>query len=150
MDRDGFDYEQLVDAAMLDVVKKLLKQVSETGLVGRSHFFISFLSAYPGVQLSLNMRAKYPEEITIVLQHQFKGLVINRDSFSLRLSFSGVEEDVIVPFSAITKFCDPNVNFVLRFLRKLPPKEQNSATGTANIEKSKIVKVDFTKKNDKI
>jgi hypothetical protein len=85
------------------------------GLPGEHHFFITFLSTAEGVKLSPRLLAQYPEEMTVILQHQFWDLVVSEDRFEVGLSFGGVPERVVVPFSAIKSFFDPSVQFGLQF-----------------------------------
>ncbi len=113
---DNFiDYGRLIDDAMHVIVKKALESISKDGLPGRHHFFISFLTNYPGVKLSDALRKKYPEEITIVLQHQFEGLEVKEDGFFVTLSFESIREKIYVPFDSLVAFADPSVKFGLQF-----------------------------------
>jgi len=92
--------------------------VAKKGLPGSHHFYISFRSNDPGVQLPEYLRAKYPEEMTIVLQHQYWDLIINDDSFEVTVSFNKQQERIKVPFTALSAFVDPSVRFGLQFDRK--------------------------------
>ncbi len=112
---DRFHYDALVDDALRSVVRRVLVQVAEKGLPGSHHFYISFRSTDPGVQLPDYLRAKYPEEMTIVLQHQYWGLVIHDDSFEVTVSFNKQQEHIKVPFAALSAFVDPSVRFGLQF-----------------------------------
>ncbi|HEX7559588.1 MAG TPA: ClpXP protease specificity-enhancing factor SspB, partial [Usitatibacter sp.] len=115
---DRFHYDTLVDDALRSVVKRVLVQVAEKGLPGSHHFYISFRSTDPGVELPDYLRAKYPEEMTIVLQHQYWDLVIHDDSFEVSVSFNKQQEHIKVPFMALSAFVDPSVRFGLQFDRK--------------------------------
>ena len=115
---DRFHYDTLVDDALRSVVKRVLVQVAEKGLPGSHHFYISFRSTDPGVELPDYLRAKYPEEMTIVLQHQYWDLVIHDDSFEVTVSFNKQQEHIKVPFMALSAFVDPSVRFGLQFDRK--------------------------------
>jgi hypothetical protein len=92
-----------------------LTEVAKTGLPGNHHFFITFVTDAPGVKVSNRMREQYPEQMTIVLQHQFWDLEVSENSFDVGLSFSDVPEKLHVPYSAIRGFYDPSVNFELEF-----------------------------------
>lgn len=111
----AIDYGKLVDEAMHVIVHKVLKMVQENGLPGNHHFFISFSTKHPGVKISQNLINKYPQEMTIVLQYQFQNLIINTKGFEVTLSFGGIKERICIPFSAITTFADPSVQFGLQF-----------------------------------
>ena len=115
---DRFHYDTLVDDALRSVVKRVLVQVAEKGLPGSHHFYISFRSTDPGVELPDYLRAKYPEEMTIVLQHQYWDLVIHDDFFEVSVSFNKQQEHIKVPFMALSAFVDPSVRFGLQFDRK--------------------------------
>jgi hypothetical protein len=112
---DTIDYPGLIDAAMRNVVREALIHVDKFGLPGEHHFFISFQTNYPGVSISPQLKSRYPEEITIVVQHQFWDLKIERDYFSLMLSFNNIPEKLVVPFDALTAFADPSIKFGLQF-----------------------------------
>jgi hypothetical protein len=115
---DRFHYDALVDDALRSVVRRVLTQVAEKGLPGSHHFYISFRSTDPGVELPDYLRAKYPEEMTIVLQHQYWDLVIGEESFEVTVSFNKQQERIKVPFTALSAFVDPSVRFGLQFDRK--------------------------------
>jgi uncharacterized protein len=108
-------YDLLVQDALRGMVRDLLQKVSREGLPGDHHFFITYKTHAPGVQLSSRMKARYPDEITIVLQHQFWDLTVNDRQFEVGLSFSNIPERLIVPFTALTGFHDPSVPFMLKF-----------------------------------
>ena len=115
---DRFHYDALVDDALRSVVRRVLTQVAETGLPGSHHFYISFRSGDPGVELPEYLRAKYPEEMTIVLQHQYWDLILHDDWFEVTVSFNKQQERIKVPFSALSAFVDPSVRFGLQFDRR--------------------------------
>lgn len=115
---DRFHYDALVDDALRSVVRRVLRQVADKGLPGSHHFYISFRSTDPGVQLPEYLRAKYPEEMTIVLQHQYWDLNITDEFFEVTVSFNKQRERIKVPFGALSAFVDPSVRFGLQFDRK--------------------------------
>ncbi len=92
-----------------------MSDAAKKGLPGEHHFFITFDTKAPGVRLSARMREQYPEEMTIVLQHQFWDLKVTEDNFEVGLSFGGVPENLLVPFEAIKSFFDPSIQFGLQF-----------------------------------
>src|SRR5208282_3555840 len=108
---DHIRYDILAQAALRGVVRTVLADAAKKGLPGEHHFKISFDTTSPGVQLSARMRAQYPAEMTIVLQHQFWDLAVSDTTFEVGLSFGGVGEKVVVPFTVITAFFDPAVQF---------------------------------------
>jgi hypothetical protein len=108
-------YDMMVESALRHVVFDTLKMVAERGLPGSHHFYISFLTEYPGVQIPSYLHEQYPKEMTIVLQYQYYGLVVSEQSFSATLSFNNVKERLTIPLAAITTFADPSVNFALQF-----------------------------------
>ena len=115
MSRDSLDYGQMMEAAMRGVVRTALMRVAEMGLPGNHHLYITFRTDFPGVALPDHLRARYPDEMTIVLQHQFWGLQADEHKFSVSLSFNRVHERLVVPFAALTAFGDPSVQFGLQF-----------------------------------
>jgi uncharacterized protein len=115
---DRFHYDALVDDALRSVVRRVLLQVAEKGLPGSHHFYISFRSTDPGVEMPEYLLAKYPEEMTIVLQHQYWDLEIADEYFEVTVSFNKLQERIHVPFKALSAFVDPSVRFGLQFDHK--------------------------------
>jgi uncharacterized protein len=115
MPEDHIRYDILAQAALRGVVRTVLADVAKKGLPGEHHFKITFVTAAPGVRLSERMRAQYPQDMTIVLQHQFWDLSVSDDAFEVGLSFGGVPELLAVPFDAVTAFYDPAVQFGFQF-----------------------------------
>jgi hypothetical protein len=110
------DYANMVQTALRGMVRTVLAGVAKTGrLPGQHHFYIAFSTEVPGVVISKRLKEKYPEEMTVVLQHRFWDLVVNEDRFEVNLSFDGIAERVIVPFAAIKVFFDPSVPYGLQF-----------------------------------
>jgi hypothetical protein len=115
MPQDLYHYETMIDRALRGVVREALERASREGLRGAHHFYIGFATDMPGVSIPESLRARYPQEMTIVLQHQFWDLDIGKDSFSVSLSFQKQIERMTVPFAAVRSFADPSVNFALEF-----------------------------------
>lgn len=115
MATDHIRYDVLARDALRGVLRRVLADAAEHGLPGEHHFFITFLSTAEGVKLSPRLLAQYPEEMTVILQHQFWDLVVTEERFEVGLSFGGVPERVVVPFNAIKSFFDPSVQFGLQF-----------------------------------
>ena len=112
---DLIRYDLLVQDALRGVVRQVLTDVARNGLQGEHHFFITFKTATPGLRLSNRMRERYPDEMTVILQHQFWGLTVTEAGFEVGLSFNNMPERLFVPFAAITMFQDPSVTFGLKF-----------------------------------
>ena len=108
-------YGRLVDTALRGVVRDILARVRDSGLPGAHHFYISFRTGDPGVVMPDGLRAKYRDEMTIVLQHQFWGLEVGADYFEITLSFNKLQQRLHIPFRAMTGFFDPSVQFGLQF-----------------------------------
>ena len=114
MSDDHFNYDQLMLDSHRSLIREVLLQVEETGLPGEHHFFIIFRTTHPGARISDRLKAQYPEEMTIVLQHQYSNLKILKDRFEIQLSFNRIPELLVVPFAAISGFVDPSVPFGLQ------------------------------------
>jgi uncharacterized protein len=115
MATDHIRYDLLAQAALRGVVRTVLADAAKKGLPGEHHFKITFTTTAPAVRLSERMRARYPQEMTIVLQHQFWDLAVTEQGFEVGLSFSGIPERVGVPFDSVTAFYDPAVQFGFQF-----------------------------------
>ena len=115
MATDLIRYDVLTRDALRGVLRRVLTDAAESGLPGDHHFYITFLSTAEGVKLSPRLLSQYPQEMTVILQHQFWDLVVTEDHFEVGLSFGGIPERLVVPFSAITRFFDPSVQFGLQF-----------------------------------
>jgi hypothetical protein len=115
MAQDLYQYEKMVERALRGVVREALERAAREGLRGAHHFYIGFATDAPGVEIPESLRARYPQEMTIVLQHQFWDLDIGEDGFAVTLSFQKQLERLVIPFAAVRSFADPSVNFVLQF-----------------------------------
>ena len=116
MPQDHIRYDILAQDALRGVIRKVLTEVGATGyLPGDHHFFITFLTQAPGVRISTPLKERYPEQMTIVIQHQFWELKVTESLFEIGLSFSDKPEKLVIPFAAIRGFYDPSVNFELEF-----------------------------------
>jgi len=112
---DTLDYGSLMHRAMRGLIFNVLEQVRDHGLPGNHHFFITFDTTHPDVQLADWLKDRYPEEMTVVIQHWFDNLVVREDGFSITLNFGDQPEPIQIPFDAIQTFVDPSVEFGLRF-----------------------------------
>lgn len=115
MSEDTLRYDKMVEDALRGVVRDALAQTAEHGLFGEHHFYITFRTRFAGVAIANHILARHPDEMTIVLQHQFWGLEVDDEHFEVTLSFSGVSERLSIPFAAITGFADPSAKFGLQF-----------------------------------
>ncbi|HTH18106.1 MAG TPA: ClpXP protease specificity-enhancing factor SspB [Magnetospirillum sp.] len=115
MSDDTLRYDKMVEDALRGVVRDALAQTAEHGLFGDHHFYITYRTRAPGVAVPAHILARHPDEMTIVLQHQFWGLEVDDEHFEVTLSFSGVSERLYIPFAAITGFADPSAKFGLQF-----------------------------------
>ena len=128
MAQDLFQYDKMVERALRGVVRDALARVAQEGPRGAHHFYIGFATRMPGVVIPDSLRERFPEEMTIVLQHQFWDLEIGEESFSVSLSFQKQLERLTIPFAAIRSFADPSVNFALEFAE--PPAAEPKAVGS--------------------
>jgi hypothetical protein len=131
MATDLIRYDLLIQDALRGVVRRVLADVARDGLSGEHHFYITFRTHARGVRLSARMRERYPDEMTIILQHQFWDLSVTDQAFEVGLSFKNIPEKLLVPFEAVTRFSDPSVEFDLKF----EPEEEIAET-SANDEGS--------------
>ena len=115
MATDHIRYDLLAQQALRGMVQRVLADAAKNGLMGEHHFYISFDTRAPGVRISDRLRERYPEEMTIVLQHQFWDLTVTEETFEVGLAFKGVPERLEVPFAALKGFYDPSVEFALQF-----------------------------------
>ncbi len=111
----GIDYGNLMHRAMRGLIQQVLTRVANDGLPGAHHFFITFDTTHPGVGMADWLRARYPAEMTIVLQHWFENLSVDDEGFAVTLNFGNQPEPLRIPFDALRTFVDPSVEFGLRF-----------------------------------
>jgi hypothetical protein len=150
-------YDEIVQDALRAVVGRVLREVEQTGaLPGEHHFYITFNTRMPGVAIPKHLSDRFPDEMTIVIQHRFWDLKVEQDGFTVGLSFGGVPSTLNVPFAAVTQFHDPAVEFALTFQANAAdelPDEHEAAQNdspAADAEQaedgSNVVSVDFTRK----
>lgn len=147
-------YDEIVQEALRDVVGRVLREVERSGgLPGGHHFYITFKTKMPGVSIPKHLVDRFPDEMTIVIQHRFWDLNVADHEFSVGLSFGGVPSTLVVPFAAITDFVDPAVDFSLKFQANAPGEhedhdeaENDVPVATPTEDGSNVVNVDFTKK----
>ena len=158
----NINYEQLIKDSLKKAIKELLKSVQKKGLPGKHHFFISFITKFPGVEIAEWMIKDYPNEMTIVIQNWFKDLRVDDQYFCLVLNFKNKPEKMKIPFDSIISFSDPSVNFSLQFENSIKqnleplidPKDnnENSESSNENLsieEKNNVIQFEKFKKFDK-
>ena len=126
----SFDYPHMMRRAMHGLIRQVLADVARNGLPGEHHFYISFATLHPDVEMSDTLSDRFPEEMTIVIQHEYHGLEVGEDGFSITLSFANVGESLFVPFDAIRTFVDPSQSFGLQLEAQgvhAPASEANEA-----------------------
>ncbi len=126
------DYEKRIQSALRISIRQILQDVAKNGLPGNHHFYISFKSQFPGVEMSKWLYESYPEEMTIVIQNWFEGLIVNKEEFSIILNFNNSPEKMTIPFQSILNFSDPSVNFSLQF--EAAGDEKSTSVPEINIE----------------
>ena len=126
---DVLRYDKMVEQALRGVVREALAHAATKGLPGSHHFYVTFRTDFPGTELPDHLLAKYPDEMTIVLEHQYWDLEVTEEALSVTLSFNNKPERLVVPFGAVTAFADPSVKFSLQFQ---PPNEEPAPVSAAN------------------
>jgi hypothetical protein len=134
---DQIRYDLLTQQALRGVVRSVLADAAKKGLPGDHHFFITFDTHADGVRMSERLRAQYPEEMTVILQHQFWDLTVTEQAFDVGLSFGGITERLSIPFDAITAFVDPSVQFGLQFEEVIEGQERQAPANPQDKAKDK-------------
>lgn len=129
MTKDFIGYQALTDAALRGVVRDALTRIEKQGLLGAHHFYLTFKTKFPGVDIPDFLREQYPEEMTIILQHQFWGLKITQEHFEVTLTFKKMPATLSIPFAALTAFFDPGVQFGLQFRGQEGETKPQAASG---------------------
>lgn len=136
------DYQKLIQKAFLDVVKSALSVLKNEGDLGEHAFYITFKTDVSGVQMPAHLKKEYPDEMTIVLQHQFKDLTVHDDAFDVDLSFKGTFFHFHIPFASMETFVDPSVQFALQFKPSLYKEEEETETVVPSQEPAKVISMD--------
>ena len=145
--RTGFRYDELVQKALISVVRDVLKDVSENGLPGNHHFYIRFRTDHPKTKVPKFLKERHPEEVMIVIQYQYWNLHVADTYFSVDLSFSGIQENLKIPYAALTAFVDPSVKFALQFTPTFGDDGDDDNNGTRMSFKEKSDSDDDSKKS---
>jgi len=146
MTEDSIDFADLIDGALRGVLRSALERATDCGLPGQHKFYITFETKKPGVSISPALAAQYPEEMTIVLEHQFWDLDITEETFSVVLSFAGKREKLFIPFNAVSAFVDPSVKFGLQFSSTEGARIAGSSSG--NNQPKEVIKDEKTEISD--
>lgn len=150
--QDLIGYDEIIESSMRSVIYETLKKIEKTGLPGKHYFIVTFATKFPGVVVPKTLMEKYPEEMTIAIQYQFKSLVVDEDLFKISLSFGGKFEKLVVPYRSITSFADPSMNFALKFsmtygeVEEFASENHFDENNLANKSKKKIKEIDLSQK----
>jgi len=147
--KDLLRYDKMVEAALRGVVREALARTAANGLPGAHHFYITFKTGFPGVEMPAHLRAKHPEDMTVVLEHQFWDLDVEEERFSVTLSFSGKPERLVVPFEAILSFADPAVKFGLQFQQATAANEETADEQPSRADRPRTARPDRADKRAK-
>lgn len=151
--KDLLRYDKMVEAALRGVVREALARTAANGLPGAHHFYITFKTGFDGVEMPASLRAQHPDDMTIVLEHQFWDLDVEEERFGVTLSFASKPERLVIPFEAILSFADPAVKFGLQFQQVAAANEQAEdeppvAEIPTSLEKPRAAKADKRAKAD--
>ena len=153
MSEKTIDYDKMVQTALMSVVRRILEDTAQNGLVGEHHFYITFNVKHPHVVIPAHLKEKYPNDMTIVLQNQFWDMIVTDSFFEISLSFNRMKEHLHIPFDALIGFLDPSVDFGLHFNDEALGTEENSkdlrSTDTdiePDVNSSKVVTLDSFRK----
>lgn len=130
MAKDYIGYQTLIDNALRGVVREALKRIEKQGLVGSHHFCLTFRTHFPGLEIPEFLHEQYPDEMMIILQHQYSGLKVKEHHFEVTLAFRKVPATLVIPYEALTAFSDPGVQFVL----PLKPSDAPPRAGTTRLQ----------------
>jgi len=155
--QDLIGYDEIIEKSMRSVIYETLKKVEKTGLPGKHYFIVTFATKFQDVVLPKHILEKYPEEMTIAIQHQFKSLIIEEEGFKISLSFAGKFEKIYIPYRAITSFADPSMNFALKFSMNYNEDDLNEKIDENNYANkpkevdltAKVISLDAFRKNHK-
>jgi hypothetical protein len=141
----AINYNTYVQRAMRTIIRDILSDVMENGLQGESHFFITFQTDRDDVKIPPYVRAKYPQQMSIVLQHQYENLNAGLDGFSVELAFGGVPATIFIPYTAIIQFADPSCEFGL-VLEPVSDKKQEKANDTPKTPMAEVIDLEALRK----
>ncbi|MDA5195096.1 SspB family protein [Govanella unica] len=150
MTEQRIPYDEMVQNALLGVVRKVMQDTAKFGLSGAHHFYIAFRTDHPGVDIPAFLKERYKDEMTIVLQNQFWDLKVEEEFFQVGLSFNRKPAILHIPFAAVTGFLDPSVEFGLQFQRQRPEDKADDEADALGLESDGVHKIsaDTTAPND--
>ena len=141
------EYQKILDKNMLNVFKDILKNIKDNGLSNNNHLYITFLTNHKNVELPNWLKQKYPQEMTIIIQYEYYDLEINKNNFSITLSFDDIKTNLKIDYSAIVSFADPSANFGLILQKNKIQKEVNKKLETNISKKDNVINFSNYKKN---
>ena len=141
------EYQNILDKNMLNVLKDILINIKEKGLTNNNHLYITFSTNHQNVKLPNWLRQKYPEEMTIVIQYEYYDLKINKNNFSISLSFNNTKTNLIIDYNSVISFADPSANFGLILQNNKIQKKINKKTGKKKSNKNNVINFSNYKKN---
>ncbi len=141
------EYQKILDKNMLNVFKDVLKNIKENGISDNNQLYITFLTKYKNVELPNWLKQKYPEEMTIVIQYEYYDLQINKNNFSISLSFSNIKTNIIIDYNAVISFADPTSNFGLILQKNKIQKKNNKKPEKKKLNKNNVINFSNFKKN---
>ena len=146
--QDLIGYDEIIENSMRMVIYETLKKIEKSGVIGNHYFIITFLTSFRGVEIPKIILDKYPQEMTIAIQHQFKNLKVSSSNLSISLSFSGTYYDLKIPYKAITSFNDPSMNFGLKFSinKNFNDEEEDFENNQIDNDEAASKKIDTTAK----
>ena len=141
------EYQKILDENMLNVFKDILKNIKDNGLSNNNHLYITFLTDHKNVELPNWLKQKYPQEMTIIVQYEYYDLEINKNNFSITLSFDDIKTNLKINYNAIVSFADPSANFGLILKKNKIKKKINKKFENNKSKKNNVINFSNYKKN---
>ena len=141
------EYQKILNKNMLNVLKDILNEIRDKGLSGNNQLYITFFTKHKNTELPNWLKKKYPEEMTIVIQYEYSDLKINKNNFSISLSFNNIKTNLIIDFDSIISFADPSANFGLILQKTKNKKKLNKNTENQTSKKDNVINFSNYKKN---
>ena len=141
------EYQKILDKNMLNVFKDILVNIRDNGLTNNNHLYITFLTDHKNVELPIWLKEKYPKKMTIVIQYEYYDLEINKDKFSISLSFNDIITNLKIDYNAIISFADPSANFGLILQKDKMRNKENKNLKNNNSKENNIINFSYYKKN---
>ena len=141
------EYQKILEKNMLSVFKDILINIRNNGLSNNNHLYITFLTSHKKVELPNWLKQKYPDEMTIVIQYEYYDLKINKNNFSISLSFNDIKTNLVIDYSSIISFADPSANFGLILQKNKPQKKSKKEVENKKSKKNNVINFSNYKKN---